>query len=544
MKIIDKSLNHSQTSKQSSDLYDKIIQNSTLSNTMNFWKNYKGKEDSAIFIKSKINDAYQNILGNFGFDKGVAEQGAKFVDSKAISWNFNRLNQIYRTQPLVSKISTTWSNEMVKSGIDLRADIPTEEVSKVEEELKIQNISISNALNWSFIFGLSACIIYLDGEFNQQSLQTPLDMDLITKGSFLGLKTVIRWQGIMPIGSEYVEKIGKDTGAISPEELGEPLYYEVWFLNSNVKYKVHRSRLIIFNGLKLPGIENIIEQGAGVSLIERIWLPLLNYLATINFVQNMLMISQQRVLYLADANRIGLQSQEGQAEFNRTMHSIAKNTDMYNMLVLDQDDEFEYVGANFSNLDKIIQAAQEDLSAAANMPLNKLFGKSPTGLNNSSKENLVDFYDFISRLRNNDLRLAYTKLIPIIYKSIYGKDIGQFSFDFKSLFMPDEQEKALIIDRKTRPLEKAWENNAITLLQYLTELKDIGKTSDCFTNITDEQINEIKSNGLAECRHCDFESGYIVNNKFVASIKELKSKFTASKNKNIKNINNSLDNSK
>lgn len=530
----------------------KQANNSQISkNEQTFWKNYGEKTDSANLIKASINDAYQNLLGDYGYGKGVAQQGAKFPQSNEISWDFNRINQIYRTQPLVAKISTTWANEMVKSGIDLRSDITNDRVNKIEEKLKFYNSSLSDSANWGFIFGLSACLIYLDGEFNEETLKTPLDMSIVTKGSFKGLKTVIRWQGIQPTGTQFVEKLDETSGASNPEELGEPLYYEVWFLNSSKKYIVHRSRLILFNGLKLPGIENQIELGAGVSLVERIWLPLLNYLATINYVQNMLQISQQRVLYLAEGDRIGLQSEEGQSEFNRTMCSISKNTDVYNMLVLDQNDEFDYKSANFANLDRIIQSAQEDLAAAANMPLNKLFGKSPTGLNNSSKENLIDFYDYIERLRNLYMRPAYQKLIPIIYKSEYGEDIGDFSFDFKSLFMPNEEEKALIIDRKSRPLQKAWETNAITLINFMKELKDIGKVSDCFTNITDEDINFVKSNGLENCRFADFQNGYIVNSQFITNIKDLKLKFkqtTENQNKNLANYQdndtNLLDNYK
>lgn len=521
--------NHSQTSKKQQ-------------NQINFWKNFADSKESSTILKASINDAYQNLLGEYGEGQGVAQKGANFTDSRQISWDFNRLNRIYRSQPLVAKISTTWANEMVKSGIDLRCEIDTNKVSRVEQLIKLHNNSLSNGANWGFIFGLSACLIYLKGEFNETALSQPLDIELIRKGDFLGLKTIIRWQGIMPRGDEFVDKLSPETGATNPEELGEPLFYEVWFLNSTKKYKVHRSRLIIFNGLKLPGIENQVELGAGVSLVERIWLPLLNYLATINYVQNMLQISQQRVLYLAEGDRIGLQSDEGQAQFQQTMHQMARNTDVYNMLVLDQNDEFDYKSANFSNLDRIIQSAQEDLAAAANMPLNKLFGKSPTGLNNSSKENLIDFYDYISRLQNMYMRPAYEKLIPIIYKSEYGEDIGEFSFDFKSLFMPDEEEKSLIIDRKTRPLQKAWETNAITLLSYMKELKDIGKVSDCFTNITDEDINYIISNGLEYCRYSDFENGYIVNSQFLTSVKDLKKKFNDnSKQKdknNLKNKNN------
>lgn len=422
----------------------------------------------------------------------------------------------------MAKICNTKSYEMVKAGIDLRSEVSPDKVSIVEKELKNFDNSLSDAANWGFAFGLGACLIYLKGELNEKSLATPLDMGLVIKDSFVGLKTIVRWQGIMPIGGKYVTTADVEKGYASVEDLGEPLYYDVCFLNTAKHFKVHRSRLILFNGYKLPGIENTIEQGAGVSEVERLWLPLLNYLATINYVQNMLQISQQRVLFLSEGDRIGLMTAEGQADFQKAMNMISKNADVNNLLVLDQNDEFDYKSANFANVDKIINSAQEDLAAAANMPLNKLFGKSPTGLNNSSKENLTDFYDYILRLQNIYLRPAYEKLIPIIYKSKFGEDIKEFSFDFKSLFMPDEEEKALIIDRKTRPLQKAWETNGITLKDYIQELREIGKVCDCFTNITDETLSMVVKNGLENARFSDFSNGYIINSEMVSDIGALK----------------------
>lgn len=496
--------------------------------------NNSSKKESSNIIKAQINDAYSNSIGGFGYGNGVAQKGANFSDSKEITWNFININQIYRTQPLIAKISNTMAFEMTKAGIDLRCEIPPDEIQYIEQELKQYNYSLSESANWGFMYGLSACLIYLDGEFNDESLATPLDLSLVTPNSFKGLKTFIRWQGIMPRNDEFVEELDGNFGSNSAEDLGQNKYYDVWLLNSSKKYKVHRSRLLIFDGFKLPGIENQIEQGCGVSLVERLWLPFLNYLATINYVQNMLQLSQQRILWLAEADRIGLLSAEGQKDFKMAMKTISDNASINNLLVLDQNDEFEYKSANFANIDNIIQSAQEDFAAAACMPLNKLFGKSPTGLNNSSKENLIDYYDYISRLQNMELRENYTILIKIIYKSKYGKDIPEFSFDFKSLFMPDEQEKALIIDRKTRPLQKAWETNAIRLYDYMLELKEIGKTSDCFTNITDETLNELKKSGLCDARYCDFGNGYIINSEMATDLGQLK-KLYKENQKNTKN---------
>lgn len=466
-------------------------------------------------------DAYTNPFAQYGYGTTEVSNAGEFLPTRNLTWNFIRINNIYRSQPLVAKISKTWAYEQVKSGIDFQLHEKDPSINQfIENEIQKYSRELADEANWGYVYGLSAGVILIDGECNEESMREPLDIKKITKDSFLGLKTVVRWQGIIPDGIRNVDFDDLKDGVCSADDLGEPLYYNVTF-NNDSTYKVHRSRLLIFRGERLAGIEEKIERGCGVSLVERLYLPLMNYQATINYVLKMLQNSQERVLYTTTGDRVALMSEEGQAQYEAKMQSIAHNQNTQSLVVLDEDDEMAFLGANFSNLDKIIQCAQEDFAASGYMPLNKLFGKSPTGMNSSSKENLTDFYDFVERERSGDMQKNINTLIKIIYKSKYGKEIGDYSFKFKSLWIPTEDEKALIIDRKMRPVEKAWESNAITLSEYLTEASNIGKISDSFMSLTENTFKELKANGLENARYSDMAT-FVINGKFIDNEKVLK----------------------
>lgn len=507
------------------------------------------KEDFDKYVQSNVllrnntayaKDAYTNPVGQYGFGTAEVSNAGEFIPTPQLSWNFLRINNIYRSQPLIAKISNTWAYEQVKSGIDLRIiDKNPSEVSYVESKIKEYSHELADASNWGYTYGLSACVIMIDGQINETDFERPLKIEDIEKDSFLGLKTVVRWQGIIPDGVDNVTFNDIKDGC-STKDLGEPLYYMVTF-NNDKSIRVHRTRLLIFSGNKLAGIDNRIERGCGVTLAERLYLPLMNYLSTINYVLKMLQNSKERVLYSSIGDDVALMSEEGQAQYEQKMAQIARNQDTKSVLVLSQDDEMAYLGADFANLDKIIQSAQEDLSASANMPLNKLFGKSPTGMNSSSKENLTDFYDFIERERNGDMRTNINKLIQIVYKSEYGKELQNYSFQFKSLWIPTEDEKALIIDRKMRPVEKAWESNAITLKQYLIEAQNTGKISDSFMSINDDVFRELEKNGLANARYTDMLK-YVINGKFIDDSKEIRKIFKKGlENNMVMNYNNNKE---
>lgn len=471
----------------------------------------------------KVADAYVNPVAQTGLLTSDPANASSFPPTPQLTWDFMRINRIYRSQPLVSKISTAYSYEQLKSGIDVQStELEQEAEMYLENAIDgVYGSSLCDASQWGYVYGLGACVILTDTELNDTDLQSALTE--VKQGSFLGLYNVVRWQGIQPLGDKRVELDDIAKGECDVSELGEPKYYEVRFADNGKSYKIHRSRLLLFKGHHLAGIEKQIELGCGVSMIERIYLPLINYLAVINYVTKMLQISQERVLNSDAFDESAMLTENGKAVFAQKMAQIANAANTNSIVCIGEDDTFDYKGANFANIDKVVQCSQEDLSAAAVMPLNKLFGKSPTGMNSSSKENLTDFYDFIDRERNGDMKRNIYKLLRVLYQNKYGKDLpNSVTFKFRSLWVPDEEEKALIIDRKMRPIEKAWESNMITLGEYYEEAQRIGKITDSFGFITKKTFAELKKSNLLNCRYSDFQRGLIVGGEWVSNEKELR----------------------
>lgn len=90
----------------------------------------------------------------------------------------------------------------------------------------------------------------------------------------------------------------------------------------------------------------------------------------------------------------------------------------------------------------LVHNSQEHMAAIARIPLVKLLGIQPAGLNASSEGELESFADWIAAFQNVLFRPALRNIIDLIQLSIWGEVDDDIAFDFKPL-------------RQMKPLEQA-----------------------------------------------------------------------------------------
>lgn len=61
-----------------------------------------------------------------------------------------------------------------------------------------------------------------------------------------------------------------------------------------------------------------------------------------------------------------------------------------------------------------------DLSGASRIPVTKLFGRSPAGMNATGESDLRNYYDYVDTLREAKLRPILEKLLPVLAMSAWG----------------------------------------------------------------------------------------------------------------------------
>jgi hypothetical protein len=140
----------------------------------------------------------------------------------------------------------------------------------------------------------------------------------------------------------------------------------------------------------------------------------------------------------------------------------------------------------------ILQFGQQ-ISGATGIPLVRLFGQSPAGLNSTGESDLRMYYDNISAQQESRLREGTLKILRVLHRSMFATDApDSFDFDFVPLWQTSTKEKAEIATQITNMVSSLFERGIIDQATALQELKQSSEQTDIFSNITEEQIEEAK----------------------------------------------------
>ena len=117
-------------------------------------------------------------------------------------------------------------------------------------------------------------------------------------------------------------------------------------------------------------------------------------------------------------------------ELKQRIEIINMSENNFGKLILRDDEEYINSITSISGYDKIQAQAYETIAASARIPINKLFGQTPTGLNNSGAYDLQSFYDTIQGFQNTTIKPFIEKILNILLNEIDFK--GLVSFEFES----------------------------------------------------------------------------------------------------------------
>lgn len=424
-------------------------------------------------------DGFMNSMTNAGLS-GLNPLSYTGYIYQNITMDYQRLVNLYKSNWVVKRIVNVVAGDMLRKGYKIISQINPQAVNrihKLEQKYKV-NQKLKSGIQWSRLFGGAGGLIVIDGD---EDLAEPLNYDSIMPNSFKGILIFDCQQGITP-SPELVEDL------TSPE-FGLPKYYNV---NNNAlaAVRVHHSRILRFEGRELPYIDRASNNYWGASELEHCIEEIVKRdnvswnIATLTFLTNI------KVLKL-----FGLESLQGRANkqgINNLQRRIeATNSIMNNngMLVLGENDDFQSFQYSFTGLGECYDRFMMDISGATEIPVTKLFGRSPAGMNATGESDMDNYYYMISELQENMLRPIYDKLLPIMFMSEFGQIPDDLDFEFNSQEELNELEKSDLNTRNTDAIIKAYDSGLISQQIALKELKQQSDQTGFWTNITDEDIN-------------------------------------------------------
>lgn len=431
-------------------------------------------------IRSRALDAFTNMLARLGAGTPNLLEGTEYTTER-MTRDFATLNALYRESWIVRRIVDVIPADMLKNWITITSGIEPAVEKKISLALRRTQLidKLKRGMQWGRLYGGALGIMLVKHQGND--LTTPLRLDYIMPGDFAGMLIFDRWNGVSP-SSELVDDV-------TDPEYSYPKYYTISDPTNGGMVQIHHSRCIRFPGNLLPYWEELSELQWGASVIEPIMDDLKKRdnvswnIAQLTFMANL------RVLKMEDLGQL-LASTDAisQQELYNTIQ--AQNILMSNMglQIMDSKDSMETHQYTFGGLADVYQQFLMDIAGAAEMPVTKLFGRSPAGLNATGQSDLQNYYDMIAEKQESYLRPILNKVLPPFIISTLGSMPDDFDFDFDPVAEPSDKERAELAKTGTDNVVAAFNAGLISQRMALKELKQQSERTGVWTNITDDDI--------------------------------------------------------
>lgn len=243
-------------------------------------------------------------------------------------------------------------------------------------------------------------------------------------------------------GLQVIEPVWTYPGVYNANNPLSPDFYKPteWFVMGKT---VHASRMIDFVSRQVPDLLKASYNFRGLSLVQMAEPYVNNWLRTRDSVSDMIHsfsipvigTNMQSTLSGGPADQLLYRLDL----FNRCRDNrgaFAKNnTD-------DNVETVEFVNAPLSGLDVLQAQSQEHMAAVSSIPLVKLLGITPNGLNASSDGEIRVFYDYIHSLQQAMFYDPLKRVMDVIQLSEFGDIDPEIYFEFEPLYEMSAKEKA------------------------------------------------------------------------------------------------------
>ncbi len=440
-------------------------------------------------VDVRTGDAFRNPLARTGFGTANLLNATEYPLTRMTD-NYALMNSLYRDNWVVGNIVSTIPEDMCKNWYQIKTDIDQkllDRFARMERQTHLKQ-KIIEGLKWGRLYGGAAGLILVKGQTND--LDKPLNIENINVDDFKGLYIMDRWSGITP----SMERIDD----MCNSEYGSPKYYEIQDGDNRTVAKVHHSRIVRFIGRELPRYEKQAELDWGASEVETAYQEVIKRdnvsqnIASLTFKANINVYEIENLEQL-----FSIASTQAQKRFWDMMQAQSILESNLGVKLVNKGDTYKNQTYTFSGLRDVYEGIMMDLAGATHIPVTKLFGRSPAGMNATGQSDLQNYYDYVEQLREAQLRPVIEKLLPIMAMSTFGMIPDDIDFVFNDIHNPSDQ-KTQIGHQKTQAVVQAFQTGIITQKTAIKELSLLKESYNMFNSIDEDQIANAQDKTINE----------------------------------------------
>lgn len=230
-----------------------------------------------------------------------------------------------------------------------------------------------------------------------------------------------------------------DRDAESPR-YGLPAFYT---LSTGARHvDIHPSRLVILRGAELPDAElTPHEAGWGDSVLTAIYDEIRRADSTSANIASLVFEAKVDVIGIPDF-MTKLADPEGERQILDRLRLAMMAKGINGALLKDSLETYEQKTAEFGSLRDVLLAFMQLVSGAADIPVTRLLGQAPGGLNASGESDIRNYYDRIQSIQELELQPALEVLDECLIRSALGARPPEVFYAWRSLWQTTDKERA------------------------------------------------------------------------------------------------------
>lgn len=374
-------------------------------------------------------DGWGNVFTGLG---GVNDRTSYTKYGSSTIIDIDTLSMIYMGDGLGGRIIDVVADDMTREWIYLGEDENSQAKTVMDDLQRLNAEEVFNqAIKWQRLFGGALIVM---GALDGQSPDKPLRPEKVKAVEYL--KVVDRT--CVPI-----TECKFDTNPSSPT-FGQVEVYKInYYVGTQiVPMYVHASRVISLHNDPVPthsrGYVDTNTRYWGMSSLQRIYEELRDLGAITQSTVNIMMefiIGKYKIKHLAEMLSAGQEQ-----KVVKRVEVMNRSKSAINAVLLGDDEEYTRDYATLAGLPEVIDRFMLKLSGSTGIPVTRLFGRSPAGLNATGENDLRNYYDLVEANQRNRLLPSIRKLVELI--CVYKKIGTVPEVKFNSLYQLSEEERA------------------------------------------------------------------------------------------------------
>lgn len=373
------------------------------------------------------------------------------ASDKGVGMNFGfhmvspmELNAMHRSDWLARKVVDIIPNDMTREWRSWKAGTKT--IQEIEDYEKRPTILVQQKVNQALQLARlkGGAALYMG--VPNQSPAAPLDPETIVKDDLAYLHVLSR---------NFIT-CGPIIQNVADENYGEPEYYEVAARGTAAQLRIHPSRVIRFVGAPILD-ELAATDGWGDSVLQVVYDAITNAIS-----------GQQHAAALVPESKVDIVSIPGLSKFLENDASTAKLTSrfqyanqiksMFRMILLEGNggkgeqalgETWTQKQIRFQDLPELLQLFLQVAAGAADIPVTRLLGQSPAGMNATGESDIRNYYDNIAARQRTELGPKLHILDEVLIRSAMGSRDPKMWYTWDPLWTLSATDRADIFKKKT-----------------------------------------------------------------------------------------------